>query len=91
MLSWASQPYTFWHYRDGEREVDVIVEHASGDVVGIEVKASASVGRQDFRGLAHLRDRIGTRLRAGIVVYAGRRTLPFGDRLWALPVSGRQR
>jgi predicted AAA+ superfamily ATPase len=86
--SWSAQPLSFWHYRDGDREVDTVVEHPSGDIVGIEVKASATVRRQDFNGLAHVRDRVGRRLRAGIVVYAGQRTLPFGDRLWALPVSG---
>ena len=86
--SWASQPLSFWHYRDDGREVDTIIERPSGDIVGIEVKASATVRAQDFRGLAHVRDRVGQRLRAGIVVYAGQRTLPFGDRLWALPLPG---
>ena len=86
--SWAAQPLSFWHYRDNGREVDTVVEHPSGDIVGIEVKASATVRHQDFNGLAHVRDRVGARLRAGIVVYAGQRTLPFGDRLWALPLPG---
>lgn len=86
--SWATQPLSFWHYRDDGREVDTIIEHPSGDIVGVEVKASATVRAQDFAGLAHVRDRGGARLRAGIVVYAGQRTLPFGDRLWALPLPG---
>lgn len=86
--SWSPQPLTFWHYREGEREVDTIVEWPSGEIVGVEVKASATVRARDFTGLAHLRDRVGARLRAGLVVYAGQRTLPFGDRLWALPLRG---
>jgi predicted AAA+ superfamily ATPase len=86
--SWSPQPLTFWHYREGEREVDTIVEWPSGEIVGVEVKASATVRARDFTGLAHLRDRVGTRLRAGLVVYAGQRTLPFGNRLWALPLRG---
>jgi predicted AAA+ superfamily ATPase len=86
--SWSPQPLTFWHYREGEREVDTIVEWPSGEIVGVEVKASATVRARDFTGLAHLRDRVGARLRAGLVVYAGQRTLPFGDRLWALPLPG---
>lgn len=86
--SWATQPLRFWHYREGEREVDTIIEHPSGDIVGIEAKASATVRPQDFNGLTHMRDRVGERLRAGLVVYAGQRTLPFGDRLWALPLTG---
>ena len=86
--SWSPQPLTFWHYREGEREVDTIVEWPSGEIVGVEVKASATVRARDFTGLAHLRDRVGARLRAGLVVYAGQRTLPFGNRLWALPLGG---
>lgn len=86
--SWADQPLTFWHYRDDGREVDTIIEHPSGAIVGVEVKASATARAQDFRGLAHLRDRVGERMRGGIVIYAGQRTLPFGDRLWALPLAG---
>lgn len=86
--SWSPQPLTFWHYREGEREVDTIVEWPSGEIVGVEVKASATVRARDFTALAHLRDRVGARLRAGLVVYAGQRTLPFGNRLWALPLRG---
>lgn len=52
--SWSPQPLTFWHYREGEREVDTIVEWPSGEIVGVEVKASATVRARDFTGLAHL-------------------------------------
>jgi len=86
--SWAAQPLTFWHLREGDREVDTVIEHPSGDIVGIEVKASATVRPADLAGLTQLRDRVGARFRAGVVVYTGNRTLPFGDRLWALPLPG---
>jgi predicted AAA+ superfamily ATPase len=85
--SWSSEALTFWHYREDNREVDVIVERPSGEVVGIEVKASATVRAGDFRGLKHLRERIGSRLVSGVVLYAGAQTLPFGEGLWALPLS----
>lgn len=86
--SWSPRPLSFWHYREGDREVDTIVERPSGEIIGVEVKASATVRARDFNGLAHLRDRVGSQLRAGLVIYAGQRTLPFGDRLWALPLPG---
>ena len=86
--AWSSDPPDFWHYREGEREVDIVAERASGEIVGVEVKASATVRERDFAGLAHLRDRVGGRMRAGVVVYAGERTLPFGERLTALPLRG---
>lgn len=85
--SWSSEGLSFWHYREEDREVDVIVERPSGEVVGIEVKASATVRARDFRGLSHMRERIGSRLVAGVVLYAGERTLPFGEGLWAVPIS----
>jgi predicted AAA+ superfamily ATPase len=86
--SWSVAPLTFWHYREQEREVDIIAERPSGELVGIEVKASATVRERDFHGLKHMRDQLGSRLRAGIVVYTGQRTLPFGDRLFAVPLEG---
>jgi predicted AAA+ superfamily ATPase len=86
--AWAEEALTFWHLRDGDREVDVIVERPSGEIAGIEVKASATVRAEDFRGLIHVRDHVGERFATGVVVYAGERTLPFGDRLWAMPLCG---
>jgi predicted AAA+ superfamily ATPase len=85
--SWLPEPLSFWHYRDGEREVDVVIERPSGEIAGIEVKASATVRPRDFNGLRHLRTHLGPRLRAGIILYAGAHTLPFGERLWAVPLQ----
>jgi hypothetical protein len=85
--SWHPEPLSFWHYRDGDREVDVIAERPSGEIIAVKVKASATVRPQDFRGLRHLRERIGGRLRSGVVLYTGERTLPFGENLWALPLQ----
>lgn len=85
--SWFPEALSFWHYRDRDREVDVVVERPSGEVVGVEVKVGATVRASDFRGLVHMREQIGARLAAGIVLYAGERTLPFGDGLWAVPLS----
>jgi uncharacterized protein len=67
--------------------VDVIVERPSGEIAGIEVKASASVSPRDFAGLVHLRERLGARLQAGIVLYTGEQTVPFGPNLWAVPLQ----
>ena len=85
--AWSPEPLTFWHYRQDEREVDIIVERRSGEIVGVEVKASASVRPRDFAGLVHLRDRLGPRLKAGIVLYTGEQTIPFGPNLWAVPLE----
>lgn len=80
-----AKPY---HYRAGRDEVDIILEARSGAIVGIEVKAGASLGPSDWRPLAKLRDCAGARFSCGVVFYSGRQTLPLSDRLWAVPVSG---
>ncbi len=49
--------------------------------------ASATARPSDFAALSRLRDARGADLRAGVVVYTGESILPFGDRLWAVPVS----
>jgi predicted AAA+ superfamily ATPase len=86
---WAQEPMSLFHYRDkAQREVDVLLERNSGEIAGVEVKASATVASSDFAGLRHLRDKLGARFKAGAVLHSGAQTLPFGDRLAAVPVSG---
>ncbi len=80
---------SLYHYRDKVgREVNIVLESASGEVAGVEVKAGATVGRDDLAGLRQLRDKLGELFTCGAVLYTGERTLPFGDRLWAVPLSG---
>jgi hypothetical protein len=87
-LTWAEEPVQLFHYRDRDQvEVDMVLEHAAGTVIGIEVKAAETVRAEDFRGLRYLANRLGDRFRAGIVLYAGEQQLSFGDRLTALPMA----
>ncbi len=80
---------TLHHFRDRSgREVDVVLERRNGDVCAVDVKAGATLRESDFAGLRYLRDRLGDRFKAGAVVYPGGQTLPFGDRLAAVPISG---
>jgi hypothetical protein len=51
-------------------------------------KAGDSPAADDFAGLRHLRDTLGERFKAGVLLYTGSQTLPFGNRLAAVPVSG---
>lgn len=86
---WSAARPGIFHFRTrgGAREVDAVLERRGGQIVGVEMKASASLSRRDFRGLEALRDEREDAFVAGVVIYTGEQTLPFGDRLWALPVS----
>ena len=79
--------YELFHYRDREkREIDFLVEREDGGLLGIEIKAGSSVGKNDLKHLAWYRDTLaGRRLFTGIVLYSGEFPAPFGDRLWAIP------
>jgi uncharacterized protein len=87
--SWADDTLHLYHYRDrGKREVDLLIERNDGTLCAIEVKSAASVGLRDLHGLRYLRDHLGDRFRCGVILYAGSTTVPFGDRLWAVPIAG---
>ncbi len=86
---WAQEPLSLYHYRDNkQREVDVVLERNSGETAGVEVKAAAAASSADFAGLRYLRDKLGARFKAGVVLHTGADTVPFGDRLAAVPISG---
>lgn len=86
--AWSRTQPRLFHFRTHTgQEVDVVLEDAAGRVVGIEVKASATVGARDFKGLRALAEATGERFRRGIVLYTGRTGIPFGNGLHALPVS----
>lgn len=84
---WSDEELRFYHYRDKDKvEVDIVIEQGR-NVAGIEIKASATVTRSDFKGLNKLKDSCGKQFAAGAVFYDGDSILPFGDRLFAVPVS----
>jgi predicted AAA+ superfamily ATPase len=79
---------TLAHYRDKDQvEVDFVLERGLGRIVGVEVKAGATVRPDDFRGLARLRDAVGSGFVLGVLIHDGERIAPFGDRLVAAPFS----
>lgn len=87
--TWSDVAVRLHHFRTaGGREVDLVVEAADGRVAAIEAKLGASPSAGDFRGLAYLRDKLGDRFAGGVVIGTGADTLPFGDRLWSVPVAG---
>ena len=88
IAGWADDRYIFSHFRDKERnEVDIVIEDGLGRILGIEVKASATVSTGDFAGLRRLAAATGERFALGLILYDHDQTVPFGERLAAAPVS----
>ncbi len=82
-----SDPTGFFHFRDRDNhEVDIVLEQGYGRVAGIEVKAASTVNAGDLRGLLKLREAVGKEFVAGVVLYDGGATIPFGERMFAVPV-----
>lgn len=88
LVGWSENRAKLFHYRTlPGQEVDLLLERADGRVVGLEVKASATIQPRDFRGLQSLSEALGDAFHRGVVLYTGAEVLPFGPKLWALPVS----
>ena len=84
----AEGDYQLLYYRDHDQyEVDLVAENAAGQLIGIEIKAAASVGMNDLRGLKRLASIAREKFRLGVIFYDGLETLPLGERFWAVPIS----
>jgi len=87
-ISWSKTQPRMFHFRTHTgQEVDIVLEEASGRLAGIEVKASASVNNNDFKGLRALQEIAGKNFRRGILLYTGSEVVSFGKDLLAAPVS----
>jgi predicted AAA+ superfamily ATPase len=85
---WLDEACAIHYFRDKDQdEVDFVVENPKGEIVGIEVKAAATVGAADFKGLRKLAGACGKEFRLGVVLHDGEQVVPFGERMFAAPVS----
>lgn len=84
----AGGDYRLMYYRDADQvEVDIVIENAAGQLVGVEVKAAATVKDSDLRGLRKLASLAQGQFKLGVLLYDGSETLPLGDGIWAAPLS----
>lgn len=85
--SWYESSIAFYHFRDrDDAEVDIVLERSINELAGIEVKAAATVGEADFRGLRKLQAAAGDRFVTGIVLYDGLASVGFGPNMFAVPI-----
>lgn len=78
-----------YHLRQeqGRFEIDVLGELGGGQIVGMEVKATAAPTGSDARHLVGVRDRLGDTFRAGILFHTGPRSFALAERVMAVPIS----
>jgi len=82
--------YSLYQYRDAKkREIDFLVEKEGEGMIGIEVKSSSSISREDFAPQIWFKENIikDKSPYRGIVLYTGENTLSFGDGMIAVPVA----
>ena len=81
--------FRLWHWRDQRgREIDILAE-CGHRIAAIKIKASSSVGSQDFRHLRWFSAEGPGRGRTvtSIVIYLGDTKLKFGERQFAVPIG----
>ena len=75
---------SFWH-EQGRHEVDLVIEHGRR-VVAVEVKAGTQWSRTDLAGLETFIERT-PQCQIAVLGYNGTKTVPLGDKLWAMPLG----
>lgn len=85
---WSKKRVEIYYYRTVSGiEVDVVIEDAQSNIIGIEIKSSGSVSVNDFKGLRHLQEVAKEKFAYGIVLYTGQNTIRFDKKLCALPIN----
>lgn len=88
LMGWSETRTTLCHFRTRENdEVDFVLEGPRGQVVGIEVKASATLRRGDFSGLRKLEAAAGDKFVYGLLLHDHDRITPYSERIMGAPMS----
>ncbi|MDQ2680959.1 MAG: ATP-binding protein [Candidatus Eremiobacteraeota bacterium] len=86
--SWSSVRPALYHYREYDGlDIDLVLEKRDSTVAAIEVKATASPGKNDFRSLRRFAELAGDSFQRGVLLYGGSSPLAFGEKLVALPIA----
>ncbi|MBI3508441.1 MAG: ATP-binding protein [Chlamydiia bacterium] len=85
--SWSSFPFEMYHFRNGDFEVDLVLEKPDKTMVGIEIKSSRQLDTDDWKGLKHLQELNPKHFKRGVILHLGNRIEQLSDHLWALPIQ----
>ena len=89
--SYALQSVNIYHFRDlKKKEVDLVLEHRNGKIIAIEVKAKASIKKNDLKGLVKLVKESKEKFYKGFIFYGGDEIKPVsadGFLFYCLPLG----
>lgn len=87
-IGWSETRPTISHFRTKEQDgVDFVLEDRRGRIVGIEVKAGATLRRADSSGLRKLQEAAGDKFACGLIFHNHDRITPIGERIMGAPIS----
>ena len=87
-LSWLDNVAGVGHWRTRDNdEADLVAELYDGSVVAFEIQAGSSVRGEKFTGMKQLRDSLGERFLGGAILYLGKRSYTYEDRMHVLPLD----
>ena len=87
-LSWNETRAQISHFRTKDQdEVDLVLEDVRGRIIGIEVKAAATLRPNDFSGLRKLQEAAGEKFVQGVLLHDHDRVTPYSEKIRAAPVS----
>jgi predicted AAA+ superfamily ATPase len=87
-LNYCAHRYSLSHYRDTrQREVDLVIENDTGEIMLVEVKASSTAQASDFKTMSYLHNLHPERVKRCLLIYTGVRVHSFGDRQLAIPAQ----
>jgi len=86
--TWSeTQPNLFFWRTASGKEVDLVMEDRAGRIVGIEIKAAATLAGYDVTGLRALAEAVGKKWVRGVVLYTGVNVIPFAKDLHGMPLQ----
>ncbi len=86
--TWSvAQPELFYWRTASGQEVDIVLEDRAGRLAGVEIKAAATLGGNDVRGLQALASAAGRNWVRGVVLYTGTEVIPFSGNLHGVPLT----
>ena len=85
-ITYSQNIINFYYYRTtDQKEIDFILQK-DDTILAIEVKATMSVKKDDFKHIIDFQKRSSKKV-IGIVFYNGKSIVPFGERLYAIPIG----